>query len=85
VRAKRTSKAVQRQQLAALAKDIVRDLARMRLRIDGLGELATYVANSDRCDMLGCFASNTLYGTQALIEQLMFVAAHPRAKRARWP
>jgi hypothetical protein len=76
---------VGRAELVTLASGITRDLEAMRRRIDALGDLATQVSGTTRCDMLGCFASNTLYGTQALVEQLMFVAAHPRAKRARWP
>lgn len=68
-----------------LAGAVVAALQELRGRIDALGEIGTTLAGTDKVDMLACFASNSLYGTQALIEQIRFVVAHPKAKRARWP
>lgn len=78
-------KATAHSRFKADAMQIIADLREMRLRIDALGDLSTNAAKTDRVEMLACFASNTLYGTQALIEQMRFVVTHPRAKRAVWP
>jgi hypothetical protein len=80
VMTKRGAKA-RRATLDRLAFAVIADLNRLRTNIDALGELS----QNDRADMLACFASNTLYGTQALVEQIKFVVAHPKAKRAVWP
>lgn len=74
-----------RQNFGAQAAGIIRELQALRMRIDALGDLGAQIARTDRVDMLGCFASNTLYGTQALVEQMKFVVAHPKSKRATWP
>lgn len=51
-------------------KDVVGRLRQLRLDIDGLGALGSVIPRNDKPDMLGCFASNGLYGPQALVEQM---------------
>src|SRR6185369_12309346 len=38
--------------------------------IDNLGELAFEITHDERCDQIGCYASNVLRGSQALLREM---------------
>ena len=72
----------QRQRWAILSVDKLRDeLAKLATRIDDVGNLIA----TDRADMLACYASNVLQGSQSLLRELkeeaMLLVEVPRAPR----
>lgn len=50
--------------------DVVAQLRTLRRRIDDLGDDAVTIVGDDQPDMVACFASNSLEGTQALLRDL---------------
>lgn len=52
-------------------------LSDLRVSIDVLGDMAVNICRDDQCDMLACFAANTLHGSEALLREM---DAHVRRK-----
>jgi len=51
--------------------------------IDELGELAFSITSDERCDQIGCYASNVLQGSQALLREMEIVVMRAGKKKGR--
>jgi len=51
--------------------------------IDELGELAFTITRDERCDQIGCYASNVLQGSQALLREMEQVVLRARKRKGR--
>jgi hypothetical protein len=70
-----------RNTFVAAHAQVMESLKRLHEEIDALGLLGMDVVHHDEPDMLGCFASNTLYGAEALLREMKAVVLKSGRRR----
>jgi len=65
--------------------NVAASMQRLIAAIDALGDLAVEAGGGEQCDMLACYASNTIQGSAALIKDMLDVVRLNRRKKPATP